>query len=950
MENRKRGRLLPSILVLFLVAILAGSSFGATYRVLFDNTKSETAGNADWVIDDNSPDPSPAAPASAEDWTGAISSWGYGLYTAGGYSLKTLPAGRLITYGNTSDPLDLSNFDVFVMCEPNNKFQDTEKAALISFVQNGGGLFLIADHAGADRDNDGMDARQVLNDFFTVNTVSSNLFGVLFDSNSITDTTSNIKTDLSYADDAAILNGSFGAVTGFSYNAGATMTVDSGANSAARALIWKTGATQGNTQVMAAISRLGNGRVVIVGDSSPADDGNGSPGNELYNGWTAAGTTNSFVFLNGTKWLAEGSGGTTDTHPSITGITSAPYVPASSEAVTISAVINDDHGLNSVKLQYSVSGGAWNDVVMSGGASSTFTAAIPGQPDGTPVQWRIQATDTASQVNTSAVSGYFAGTTPVSTLRANDSNGAILFSGFRARISGTATIASGIFNATSNDVYVQDSTGGVDIWQSGSINPSVVEGSWATVQGLVLQYNGKLEMDISTAPASMTVSGSGAAPAPVAVAATEISESREGMLVRLEGMTVKSGTFPAANADGTLVITDGSGHDVTMGIAKGTDIDGTATPTVPFAVIGIVVQKDNTSPFDSGYQIMPRKLADIIRDPNADSPPVLGAIGSKNVMPGQTLTFDVTATDPDTGDTLTYSASNLPANATFSGQTFAFTPAASQDGQTFTVTFLVEDGRGGSDSENVAIAVSSQQPQLVINEILADPGTVCDANGDGKGDSTQDEFVELVNAGAAPLDISGWTLSDAVQVRHVFAANTVLPAGGAIVVFGGGTPTGTFGGSLVCTASTKSLGLNNPGDTVTIKNGSTVIATYTYGAEGGKKHSITRNPDITGSFVEITTIPAAGGRTFSAGTKVDGTPFGAVIPSARGDLDKSGDVDALDLTILQNYLDGSIPAGTPPFTANLDRADVDASGSVDATDMVALATYLIGVVQTLPTL
>ena len=43
---------------------------------------------------------------------------------------------------------------------------------------------------------------------------------------------------------------------------------------------------------------------------------------------------------------------------------------------------------------------------------------------------------------------------------------------------------------------------------------------------------------------------------------------------------------------------------------------------------------------------------------------MLSPIGSKSVAEGETLTFTVTATDPD-GDALTYSASNLPVKDPF---------------------------------------------------------------------------------------------------------------------------------------------------------------------------------------------------------------------------------------------------------------------------------------------
>ncbi len=174
------------------------------------------------------------------------------------------------------------------------------------------------------------------------------------------------------------------------------------------------------------------------------------------------------------------------------------------------------------------------------------------------------------------------------------------------------------------------------------------------------------------------------------------------------------------------------------------------------------------------------------------------------------------------------------------------------------------------DDDAVAPLVS-----IVINEIHADPASDLsgDANGDGIRDATQDEFVELVNTGASPLDISGWTLSDGVLVRHTFPINTILNPDQAIVVFGGNTPTGSFGGAVVQTASSGALGLNNGGDTVTINDGVQDVAIQTYGSEGGSNQSLTRDPDRTGNFVQHSTATGAGGALFSPGTLIDGTPF-----------------------------------------------------------------------------
>jgi hypothetical protein len=104
-------------------------------------------------------------------------------------------------------------------------------------------------------------------------------------------------------------------------------------------------------------------------------------------------------------------------------------------------------------------------------------------------------------------------------------------------------------------------------------------------------------------------------------------------------------------------------------------------------------------------------------------------------------------------------------------------------------------------------------------------------------------------------------------LRHTFPASSVVPAGGFITVFGGGTPTGISGISQV--ASSNSLGLNNGGDTVNLKNTvGFVVVSYTYGGEGGNNQSIGRDPDFTGPFVLHSTIGGSG-FLFSPGLEND---------------------------------------------------------------------------------
>ncbi len=100
-----------------------------------------------------------------------------------------------------------------------------------------------------------------------------------------------------------------------------------------------------------------------------------------------------------------------------------------------------------------------------------------------------------------------------------------------------------------------------------------------------------------------------------------------------------------------------------------------------------------------------------------NSPPVLAPIGNKQVNEAAVLTFTVSATDSDQGDTVTLSVSNLPANASFDATTgvFIFIPNYFQSG-IHTITFSASDGTS-IDSETVTITVINVNRPPVLNPI-----------------------------------------------------------------------------------------------------------------------------------------------------------------------------------------------------------------------------------------
>jgi uncharacterized repeat protein (TIGR03803 family) len=88
--------------------------------------------------------------------------------------------------------------------------------------------------------------------------------------------------------------------------------------------------------------------------------------------------------------------------------------------------------------------------------------------------------------------------------------------------------------------------------------------------------------------------------------------------------------------------------------------------------------------------------------------PVLAAIGSKSIAKGQALTFTALATDPDAGQTKTFSLVSPPAGATIGATTgaFSWTPTATG---TFSVTVKVTDNGSPvlSDTETITVTVTA---------------------------------------------------------------------------------------------------------------------------------------------------------------------------------------------------------------------------------------------------
>jgi len=234
---------------------------------------------------------------------------------------------------------------------------------------------------------------------------------------------------------------------------------------------------------------------------------------------------------------------------------------------------------------------------------------------------------------------------------------------------------------------------------------------------------------------------------------------------------------------------------------------------------------------------------------------------------------------------------------------------------------------------------------LVINEILADPGTAAsgqgnDANGDGVVSSTEDEFVEVVNVSGKTLLVQRIGVVDASGRTVRVTSPSCLVPGQALVFFGALSAPRSVGGALMV-GGTSGLSLNNGGDTVRlIAADDAVLAEVSYGSEADDGQSIVRGVELdpNSPFVAHTVASGSGGARMSPGTCSTGAFFpdcGVVAPDPGPEV--VGDGTGGDTIEPSDVVGGCAPMDSRGLVIHeLNRApagrDFNGDGSADVLD------------------
>ncbi len=161
-------------------------------------------------------------------------------------------------------------------------------------------------------------------------------------------------------------------------------------------------------------------------------------------------------------------------------------------------------------------------------------------------------------------------------------------------------------------------------------------------------------------------------------------------------------------------------------------------------------------------------------------PPTLSVPGSQTVAEFQTLSFTVTATDPE-GQTCFLYASNMPSGATFTDNgnntgSFAWTPDGYSAGY-YDVYFTANDTFGGITTKDVPITVTNASSPPVLNPIAdrtLDPGSMAFIS--VMGSDPDGDPLTLTQSGLPPFgsltDFGDGTGSIALQPSASQAAGT----------------------------------------------------------------------------------------------------------------------------------------------------------------------------------
>lgn len=349
---------------------------------------------------------------------------------------------------------------------------------------------------------------------------------------------------------------------------------------------------------------------------------------------------------------------------------------------------------------------------------------------------------------------------PIALIKTNNATGVADSLGTRQRLTGVLH-GRNMYRSTSQPVGVQwiliDGTGGTTVRRAGTTFgvTNWAAGDSVVVEGVVEQFQGLTQVNIDT---MFRVATNRTLRTPLVV--TQPSEATENEYIQINNLTITSGTWPAANTNGFITVSNGTAT-FQMFIISSLNVPRWPQPTGPFNLVGFGAQSDASSPFTEDYQIVPMdsqaftpviittptlnfgRTDTLLTNVTTSFPMFINIANPVNntaqvkvrwtATPGVTYGIgNVFNTNPvAVSDTITL---NVGANAIqtgFSFQTFGNVPV----GRTDTITFSIVSATGGLNIGTLStsrVRISNPVPPAVRNLTI---GQIRGNNTNGLADS-----------------------------------------------------------------------------------------------------------------------------------------------------------------------------------------------------------------------
>jgi len=225
-----------------------------------------------------------------------------------------------------------------------------------------------------------------------------------------------------------------------------------------------------------------------------------------------------------------------------------------------------------------------------------------------------------------------------------------------------------------------DPTSGIGVFlASGNLGYTVNESDSVHVVGTIVQFNGLIQIN----PTTISLMSTGNT-LKIPTQVTSLGEETESDLIQLNCVSLTDATQWTNSGSGfNVAITNGE-ETFTLRVDADTDVFGSSAPQGAFTLVGIGSQFDSSSPYTSGYQIMPRYISDLA-DGISASFTGPASIGTNN----ETVNFLATGTgdnfDWDFGDGATGTGASVD-------HTYSDSFISENTTVTITLTVTNEDG------------------------------------------------------------------------------------------------------------------------------------------------------------------------------------------------------------------------------------------------------------------